>query len=105
MPKPARPVRSRTEIEYDATRKYIQHWQENPAGTFADFLLKQKIAQSTRCKHLRQALTLQRRGAKITGELGKLKPALATPPPQFSDDDFQTLYDAFHEIDFPKFVQ
>jgi integrase len=101
-------VRFRTEIEYHAIINYIQQWhKENHAGqSFADFLLTQKMAQATRCKHLRQAGTLLRRKILIGDyDLGTLKPAVATPPPIFSDDDFSLLYDAFHNIDFPRFIQ
>jgi hypothetical protein len=97
------PVRTRTQKEFDTTRKYLQKWDKST--TFADFLLQQKLAQATRCKHLRQANTLQKRGEQITGELGTLSPYTKATPPRFSDSDFTQLYEAFLGIDYPRFIQ
>ena len=67
-------------------------------------LSHRKMAQATRIKHLRQAGTLIKRRAagvpaKLTLEqLGTLSPSIAKPPLKFTDDDFQTLYDAFRSV-------
>ena len=110
--KTAKPVRSRTEREYDATLYYLQQWQNDKLhSTFANSLLAQNMAQATRIKHLRQAGTLIKRKvagvpAKLTVEqLGSLSPNIAKPPLKFTDDDFQTLYDAFIGIEHPTFIQ
>ncbi|MDR0328345.1 MAG: site-specific integrase [Planctomycetaceae bacterium] len=106
--KPAVPLRPRTQVEYNATIKYFQQWKDDGKNeTFAGFLLRQKkLAQSTRLKHLRQAQTLIRRGlVENAGQLGSLTPGIQKPPPNFSDDDFLKLYNAFADCRFPQFIQ
>ena len=36
---------------------------------------------------------------------GTLSPAVAKPPPVFSDSDFQKLYEAFNDCKYPGFIQ
>ena len=53
MPKkPTRPVRTRTESEYNTTLKYLKAWKETPGEkSFAEYLLSQKkLSQATRIK-------------------------------------------------------
>lgn len=107
----AKTVRSRTESDYHTTQKYLQKWiKSKPEESFANFLLIQKIAQATRLKHLRNAETLLRR-KQLPDEIGNspnfgtLAPAVKSPPPVFTDDDFTQLYDAFNDVEYPKFIQ
>ena len=54
-------LRTQTRYEYQTTLKYLSKWS-GKHHTFADFLLGQDMAQATRCKHLKQAQHLQKKG-------------------------------------------
>ena len=109
MPKkPTRPVRSRTEQEHHTTLKYLQKWSNTikKFPTFAEFLLAQKMAQATRCKHIKQAaMLIKRKNLPGGNNLGTLSPPLAKPPIHFCDQDFEQLYLAFNNAEKPTFIQ
>jgi integrase len=67
------------------------------------------MSQATRLKHLRQAGFLCKKCEEfarqgLAANLGVLKAPVAKAPLVFSDEDFQKLYNAFENCDYPKVI-
>ena len=96
-----------TAIAYRSTAKYLAGWLEckntMPHLTFDKYLANLKLAENTRIKHIRQARTIVK-NCNLNYEIDAKTP-VKTIPPQFSNDDFQTLYAAFDDCPFPTFIQ
>jgi len=94
-----------TAREYRTSVKYFNDWKKRKRmfPLFSDFLLSIKMAQATRIKHLRQVQALCKK-CNIRANFGSLSPPSKVPPLVFTDDDFQKLYGAFKDCDFPKII-
>jgi len=108
-------LRAKTGSEYRTTYKYLQEWRIESLDSFADFLASRKLAQNTIVKHVRQARTLIGRSDGVVpanfGTVDKLTkddippvPPEYKPYPVFTDADFQALYTAFNDADYPRFI-
>jgi integrase len=104
-------LRTCTANEYRTTVKYIECWRKHHASkTFSEHLQETyTLSANTIAKHVRQATTIVKRcGEKIAGftadSLGDAAPEVKTYP-EFTDSDFQDLYNAFADSEYPKFIE
>ena len=98
-------LRTKTASEYKTTAKYLSQWDlaKVPGQSFSDFLRQKELAQNTIAKHVGHARVLCRK-CNLSYQIDVL-PRESVDYPQFTDDDFQTLYAAFADADYPKFIE
>jgi integrase len=97
----------RTAREYQGTHSYFTEWQATKL-VFADFpafLKSRNLSENTIAKHVRQVRTIIR-NTDIGIDLDSIPPYSGESKdyPQFTDSDFETLYEAFYGVDYPKFI-
>jgi integrase len=110
-------LRTNTANEYRTTSNYIQRWQNHRKDhykiSFADWLTgtqyPKPLSANTIAKHIRQAKhILKKCGEKNVNyseeQLGTAAPEVKTYP-EFTDSDFQDLYNAFADSEYPKFIE
>jgi integrase len=94
----------RTAAEYKTTARYLSQWRtKKKRPTFANYLRSLGVNHNTIVKHCKQAKSICKH-CNLDYEIESLT-LILKPPPIFSDNDFANLYEAFQNVEWPKFIQ